>query len=110
MNKSDSNGRYILEGHKAVPEPDLMKWAAWIEHSDNRRVARTAVDDKVFVSTVFLGVDYDFTGHGTPILFETMIFGGPLDEYQERCGTWAEAVNMHRRAVSRAKKAAKEKL
>ena len=28
MNKSDSNGRYILEGHKAVPEPDLMKWAA----------------------------------------------------------------------------------
>ena len=108
MNTS-SNGRYILDGHKAVPEPDLIKWAVWIEHN-NRRVARTELEDGAWVSTVFLGVDYDLAGTGVPVLFETMIFGGPDNEYQERCGTWAEAVNMHRRAVSRAKRAARGQL
>lgn len=35
---------------------------------------------------------------GPPIVFETMIFGGANDEYQERCSTWEEAEAMHKRA------------
>jgi hypothetical protein len=32
-------------------------------------------------------------------VFETMIFGGPFDQYQDRYCTWAEAVAGHKRAV-----------
>jgi hypothetical protein len=28
-----------------------------------------------------------------------MIFGGDHDDYQERCSTWAEALEMHEQAV-----------
>lgn len=52
------------------------------------------------VSTVFLGVDHNFFGDGRrPIVFETMIFGGPHDGYQERYATWEEAEVGHRRAL-----------
>ncbi len=54
----------------------------------------------VMVSTVFLGLDHNYTGKGGPILFETMIFGaGRLDEEQWRYRTWDEAVAGHWRAV-----------
>lgn len=32
---------------------------------------------------------------GPPILFETMIFGGEHDQYQERCSTWEQARKAH---------------
>ena len=35
-----------------------------------------------------------------PILFETMIFGGEHDQYQERYATREEAVEGHARAVA----------
>ena len=53
------------------------------------------------VSTVFLGLDHAHDG-SQPVLFETMVFGGPLDEEQWRYHTWDEAVEGHRRAARRA--------
>ena len=47
------------------------------------------------VSTVFLGMDHSFDG-GTPVLFETMIFGGEYDQFQERYCTWDEAEEGHK--------------
>jgi hypothetical protein len=47
------------------------------------------------VSTVFLMLDHNWSGRGDPILFETMIFGGPLDGQQARYSTWAEASEGH---------------
>jgi len=82
---------YILDGHKAVPA-DLMTWAKWFEKAD-RRVAKMEKDG-VKVSTVFLGLDHQWV-EGPPLLFETMIFGGEHDEYQERCPTWEQAEAMH---------------
>jgi hypothetical protein len=32
------------------------------------------------------------------VLFETMIFGSPLDGHEERCCTWAEAEQQHEKA------------
>lgn len=93
-------GRYILDGKTPIEEPDLLTWGAWFEGRDNRRVAATKWRD-VWISTVFLGLDHSFTG-GTPILFETMIFGGPADQHQWRCATWAEAEAQHAHAVERA--------
>lgn len=50
------------------------------------------------VSTVFLGVDHGFAG-GPPVLWETMIFGGTHDQYQERYTSLAAAKEGHKRAV-----------
>lgn len=54
---------------------------------------------KVEVSTVFIGMNHRFFGDGPPILFETMVFGGTLDHFQNRCSTWEEAEAMHEEAV-----------
>ena len=86
--------KFILDGKTPVPA-DLMTWAAWFEKAD-RHVAKEERDG-VRVSTVFLGLDHSF-GQGPPLLFETMIFGGEHDEYQERCSTWDEAEEMHKQA------------
>ena len=39
-------------------------------------------------STVFLGLDHQLTEDGPPLLFETMVFGGPLSGETDRCSTW----------------------
>ncbi len=56
------------------------------------------------VSTVFLPNDHSFGG-STPILFETMVFGGAevegLDQFQMRYSTEAEARETHAKIVAR---------
>ena len=49
---------------------------------------------------VFLGLDHSF-GSGPPLLFETMVFGGPLDEEMDRYTTWDEAEAGHKAMVKR---------
>lgn len=88
---------YILSGKIPVIEDDLMTWARWYGKAD-RHVNHTKLPDGVRVSTVFLGTDHSFFG-GPPMLFETMIFGGEHDEYQERYSTWEEAEAGHQRAI-----------
>ena len=89
--------KYILDG-KQVVSADFMEWAKWFETAD-RRVAKTTVNDEVNVSTVFLGLDHSF-GDGPPLLFETMIFGGEHDQYQELFETWDQAEEGHTVAVA----------
>lgn len=55
------------------------------------------------VSTVFLSIDHRHTDEGPPILFETMVFGGPLDETCERYCTWDEAAAGFKRMVEQLK-------
>lgn len=64
------------------------------------RVAKTNILGAK-ISTVFLGLDHSF-GDKQPILWETMIFGGWLDEYQERYTSHDDAVLGHARAVRKA--------
>jgi len=61
-------------------------------------VARSKIGD-VQISTVFLGIDHSWD-NGPPVLFETMVFGGNHDQYQERCSTWKQAEDMHERACA----------
>lgn len=91
------NGRYILRGKEVIPVDDLMEWAENFEKSD-RKIARDEIGD-VVVSTVFLGLDYEMFGSSLPIVFETMIFEGEHDGYQERYRTYDEAVKGHKKAV-----------
>ena len=88
---------YILEGKTIKSVDNIIKWAKWFETA-NRHINFTEVTDKVRVSTVFLGIDHSF-GSGIPILFETMIFGGEHDQYQERYATYKEAEEGHVIAV-----------
>ena len=92
--------KYILDGHNPVPCDDLIEWARWFETA-NRHVAKTKVNKEVTISTVFLGLDHNF-GEGCPALFETMVFGGKLDEQMERYATWDEAEKGHRKWVEKA--------
>jgi hypothetical protein len=97
--------RYVLNAKgKPVPEPDLIKWAEWFEEGANRQLAEDKVRDGVTVSTVFLGLNHNF-GNGVPLLWETMIFGGPEDQYQERYATREEALAGHIKAVALASSA-----
>lgn len=89
------SGKYILKGKKVKKCADLMEWARWFE-KDNRRVADTKKKG-IRVSTVFLGLNHRF-GPGEPLLFETMIFGGKHDQYQDRYCTWEEAEKGHKKA------------
>lgn len=85
---------YVLDGHTPVEEPDLEQWARWFAAAD-RHVREDTVGD-TRVSTVFLGIDHNFGFHNSrPVLFETMVFGGPKDADQDRYRTWDEAVAGH---------------
>jgi hypothetical protein len=84
---------YILKDKEAIAEPDTLKWCKWFENAD-RQIALDRIGDSR-ISTVFLGIDHSFIYKGTPILFETMIFGGKRDGYQARYCTWIEAMEGH---------------
>lgn len=95
---------YKLDGHTPVPVYDIMEWGEWFNTAE-RHVGDTLVRvpfKKVRVSTVFLALDHRFD-EGTPILFETMIFGGRHDQYCERYATWEEAEEGHKRIVKQCK-------
>ena len=95
--------KYILDDAGApVRCTDLTEWTTWFENADDRR--RLALDgfDDVTVSTIFLALDHNWGG-GPPLVFETRVFGGPLNDEQERYSTRAEALAGHAAWVARAK-------
>ena len=55
--------------------------------------------DGVKISTVFLGLDHNLSGNGPPKVFETMVFGGKYDSYQERYSSLFKATIGHKRTV-----------
>ena len=77
---------------------DLDTWARWFATHD-RKVAWDQIGD-ARVSTVFLGLDHNMRMSGEPILFETMVFGGPLNDERWRYATYAEAERGHQEAVT----------
>ena len=89
--------KYLLDANgEPVRCDDLLEWARAFE-TTNRLVALDRVGE-VGISTVFLGLDYSF-GEGLPVLWETMIFGGPHDGYQDRYTSRVEALAGHAKAV-----------
>lgn len=90
---------WILKDDAPVLCRDPRVWAHWMMAADlkqARRVARTDVGD-AYVSTVFLAVDH--ASGGTPILYETMVFG--IDaSYRKRYATRELACAGHKVAVA----------
>lgn len=91
-------GYWILDTEK---RPKLVasieEWGRFYETADS--IVKQEEIGGVRISTVFLGIDHQF-GDGPPILFETMIFGGEHDQYQDRCSTWKQAEDMHEKACA----------
>lgn len=97
---------FILAGKTAVPTQDVATWGDWFEaatRNGSRFVAQSDLANGVRVSTVFLGMDHGWNMRpdARPVLFESMVFGGEDDEYQERYATWEEAEAGHKAIVER---------
>lgn len=93
--------QYVLNEHgEAKPCEDLLEWGRWMQKAE-RHIGDDHVGE-VHVSTVFLGLDHSF-GDGPPILWETMIFGGEHDQYQERYTTREVALAGHAKALAMVK-------
>ena len=86
--------KFILKDKEIIVCNDIIEWGRAMEK--DRIVKQDQIGD-VGISTVFLGLDHQF-GEGEPLLFETMIFGGKEDNYQDRCSTWEQAEEMHLKA------------
>lgn len=107
MEKSET-GQYVLgeDGRTPVPSGG-REWSEWFakasrDGATGRRVARTELGVAV-VSTVFLGIDHDFSGTGDPVLFETLVMGGEHDGWQNRYTSWTLAEIGHAWAVAMVK-------
>lgn len=109
--------KYILDKDgNPVVEHDAIKWANWFENAPNRRIAYEMTGE-YHVSTVFLGLDHNFSG-SEPILWETMAFenkwrkskiNGKEFKYQksidqDRYHTRAEALAGHEAMVLKLRK------
>ena len=102
--------RYYLPDGSGYRVASLWEWAAWYEDRETcarpfreggQRVGRDELSPDAYVSTVFLGLDHAMPCEDGPLLFETMVVGGPHDGEGERYTTLAEAEAGHAAHVAR---------
>lgn len=86
---------YVIENGRPVAVT-VEVWRKWFEEAD-RVVAKDNIG-KVTVSTVFVGINND-PNSSLPVLWETMIFGGPQDGYHDTYTTLEDAIEGHSKAI-----------
>lgn len=95
----------IIRDKKVVVVDSMEEWSQWLESiyknqdsfNENLCVGFDIIG-VARISTVFLRVNHGF--FDKQLWFETMIFGGAHDGYQERYETWDEALAGHEKAKS----------
>ena len=98
---------YILDENNKPIKSTVIEASQWQKINLDKKAVKQEYIDDVFVSTVFLGLDHSFPWNEdkTPVLWETMIFGGEHDQnYQERYSSYEEALEGHQKAVELVKK------
>lgn len=67
---------YRRDGTPYTDAPGLSATVAWAQDFEiaNRRVCRTEFWWGGHLSTVWLGLDHNYSPHGQPLIFETMLF------------------------------------
>jgi hypothetical protein len=101
--------KYILINGK-IQKASYDEFNEWNSNFENRVIDRTDItnepnySDGRFISTVFLGIDHNFSakisGSDEPaILFETMVFGGKYDNCGWRYSTYGQAKIGHWKIV-----------
>ncbi len=86
---------YVLDGKTPRKCASIQEYHDFDVQNKNR-IARSHISNST-ISTVFLMHDHNWNLEGPPILFETMVFGGEMDGYQERYASYDEAVEGHKR-------------
>lgn len=110
MTPSEWQVRYYMPngtgGYRAV-EWDV--WAPWFETSGlvpfpdgGRLVGLDALPDGVELSTQFLGIDQQH-GSGPPLVFETLVIGGPHAGKRRAYSTLQEAQQGHAESLAKLK-------
>jgi len=105
---------YVLDDQGNPVPCDVLTWGRWMEAADTYRLRTIAKDrdegpgaDPVEVSTVFLGLDHNYRGSGPPVLWETLVFGGPLDGTQRRYDSRDAALRGHQAICRLVRKSSK---
>ena len=86
---------FTLDDAHELVQASLADWVIWMAEDPTRRIVRQTQAGEAWVSTVFLGLNL----HGN--LFETAVFreGDEGAEILARSASWADAEEMHARAV-----------
>jgi hypothetical protein len=78
---------------------DALTWGRLHEDESYMRIGSDSLlGNSIWVSTVWLGINHNFSRQGPPILFETMVFakhGMMIDLYCQRYSTEDEAKEGH---------------
>lgn len=93
---------YLLDENKE-PYPVTIEEVIKLYNDPDMKIVQQDRIDDIFISTVFLGMDHGWNWINSPVhkpvLWETMIFGGKHDQYQERYTSHHDAVEGHQRAL-----------
>jgi hypothetical protein len=93
---------YVLRDGEVVEEPDYTKWIKWYGESYEKVRCIASTDVKYgTVSTIFLALNMTLSKTDRPLLFETRVKGGWLDDEWERFSTLEEAKAGHEAWVAR---------
>ena len=97
---------YTLRDGEVAEEADHAKWTEWYESSyeEVRCVASTKVKYGTVVTT-FLAMNMTLSQTDPPLLFETRVKGGWLDDQWDRYSTLEEAKAGHQAWVDRVRTA-----
>jgi hypothetical protein len=89
---------YLLDENKKPYQVSLEQSLTVYDNLD-MKVTKQDIVGHIKVSTVFLGMDHRMIGESLPVLWETMIFGGEHDQYQERYTSHEDALAGHQKAL-----------
>lgn len=97
------NDYWVLDENKEPRKASLVEWGEWMRNP-KAKIVKQENSNGFHISTVFLGLDPGLTSNyitnTEPVFFETMIFGLSSEaEYQDRCCTYKQALEMHEKAV-----------
>lgn len=91
---------YILKRGKPVKAKSTKHYHYWTRYSKYTAVKQDTIND-IYISTVFLGLDHSHSrNNNIPVLWETMIFRGVHDVYQERYSSIEAAKIGHQVALN----------
>jgi len=110
---------YILDDDgEPVAVTDIMVWGKWFERAsrDRSRVlkqdfveedapADVSIPGVVGVSTVFLGLDHNWSLTGPPVLWESLVSGTSLDGEMQRYTSRGAALAGHEVLLARVRAA-----
>jgi hypothetical protein len=84
-----------------IPCSGISEYEEWFMKHGTTVAQTRFLDTKgisIYVSTVFLGLDHSYNST-VPILWETMILGGPFDQQSFRYSSFKDALEGHNQIV-----------